>query len=136
MKIKKIGAIAAAALVMTSLAVSASAASNLYANSNAAQKSATYVVDAGVDVSNIDWANIQVCEPAAIGAIDPAAINGGTITVGKDAISKTAVYAAEVDVDLSAIDWADIQVSEPAAIGAIDPAAVNGGFTTEAKPVK
>ena len=69
MKIKKIGAVAAAALVMASLAVSASA-SNLPADSNAVQKAAAYyVVDAGVDASGIDWANVQEGELVAIGTI-------------------------------------------------------------------
>ena len=136
MKIKKIGAIAAAALVMTSLAVSASAASNLYANSNAAQKSATYVVDAGVDVSSIDWANVQEGELVAIGPIDPATVSGGTTTAEKDAIPEAAVYVVEADVDLSAIDWANVQEGELVPIGAIDPAAVNGGTITQAKPVQ
>ena len=84
MKIKKIGAVAAAALVMTSLAVSASAANLPDAGEGSVSPNSASIqavdVEADVDLSAIDWANLQVGELAAIGTIDPAAVSGGFTT--------------------------------------------------------
>ena len=81
MKIKKIGVIAAAVPVMASLAVSASvSASNNSVDSNVASKAITYVVDAGVDVSDINLANVQKGEIIVIGSVEQAAITEGCTT--------------------------------------------------------
>ena len=130
MKIKKMGAIAAAALVMTSLAVSASAANLPDAGEGNVSLNSASIQAVDVDLSKIN-STVWEGELVAIGTIDPATINGGTTTAGKDAIPVATVYAVEVDVDLSAIDWDNIQVSEPVAVGTIDPTTVNGGFTTQ-----
>ena len=38
------------------------------------------VVEADVDVSAIDWTNVQEGELTAVGTIDPGAVPGGTVT--------------------------------------------------------
>ena len=131
MNLKKIGAIAASALVMTSLAVSASAANLPGAGEGSVSLDPASIQAVDVDLSKID-ATVWEGELVAIGPIDPATVSGGT-TASKDASQGTAVYIEEADVDVSDIDLSNAQKGEPVAIGPIDSTTITGGTTTASK---
>ena len=125
MNLKKIGAVAASALVMTSLAVSASAAKL----PDVSDTGIASVKAVDVDLSSINWENIQPSELEAIGTIDPETIDGGIITAG----TAVATLVPAGDVDLSDLDLMNLVEGEPVAVGFISPDAVNGSATTAAK---
>ena len=132
-------AIGAAVMMTAALATFASASTPTSASTPASgsipvitNEDSVWVEAVDVDLSAIDWSSIREGELVATGTVDPAVVNGGATTAGKDAIPEAAVYAVDADVDMSAI----VQAGEPVAIGTIDPAAVNGGGTTQAKPAE
>ena len=126
MNLKKIGAVAASALVMTSLALSASAAKL----PDVSDTGIASVKAVDVDLSSIVWENIQPGELEAVGAVDPGTIDGGSITAG---VAVT-IEAVDADIDISDLELADfVEPGEPVAVGFISPDAVNGSATTAAR---
>ena len=135
MKFTKKNAFAIGAAVMMTAALATFASASTPASGSIPANmdgNSVWVEAVDVDMSAIDWSSVQEGELVATGTVDPAAVNGGATTAGKDAIPEAAVYAVDADVDMSAI----VQASEPVAIGTIDPAAVNGSGTTQAKPAE
>ena len=144
MSIKKVGAVAAAALVMTSLAMSASA-SNLsndadtdtaavcYMASEVDETGVASVRAVDVDLSDIDWDNVLPGTPVPVGEVDPDTVSV-CYAVTEDGGVAT-VYAVE-DVDLSNMDFSEMLEATPVPVGFVDPGTVPGGFTTQAKPAE
>ena len=131
MNLKKIGAVAASALIMTTMALSASAAGL----PNVSNTGAASVKAVDVDLSSIDWENIQPGELKAIGPVSPDAVNGGTTTAAADedgAIGVATLVPVD-DVDLSDLDLTNLVEGELVVLGPVSPDAVNGSAVTAAK---
>ena len=125
MNLKKIGAVAASALVMTTMAVSASAA-KLPDASNTGIASVKAV---DVDLSSIDWDNVQPGELEAVGTVDPEAVNGSNITAGVAA----PIEAVDAGIDISDLELADfVEPGELLIVDVIDAGTFSGGTTTAA----
>ena len=129
MNLKKIGAVAASALVMASLAVSASA-SELPGASDTGIAS---VKAADVDLSGIDWDSLPEGELIVLGPVDITLEDGSTVTCGLAATAEAAAASLEeCDVDLTNLEGVQWFFGEPEALGEIDPGTVAVHYTAAA----